>query len=433
MNKKEIIIKIKILIREGWPISVAGLIKFLASISATAWSAHLSSNDVAMLAMSMMILGAISSVSLGISILSQVKLGPYKSTKELPGDLFSNLLMSGALFGFTACALTYFSAPVLVKISSWQGSILEENFVNTIQILSWTLPTVTCSAVVGIGLIVEGKSKWILFTAITSTTLALIGLPLAIHANTNPSIITVAKLNLFISIFSTLLMALPLVKKITKPKFKNLVHLYAGSNAYMVWPSVEQITIMGLIITWQQLVSSVSVETLAAAGIAMSYFGICQPLIRGVSQLTSIELSSNRNNKSVWRYIIIAGVVAALVVTGPILLLGFFMPYAVLWGMGISSENNLFDYALRLFSIGYAFGIISSVISASLAVLGYAKSVFIGDSLSLLCFGVAGAWLLIGLEMATPEVILISYAVYQIVMFIYVFIVARRQTEDIQV
>lgn len=420
---------VKSLIKNGWPISAAGLVRFVASLSATAWSAHLSADDVAMLAISLTAMGAISSVSLGISILTQVKLGPYKAGKNPPDELFSALLLSALGVGLAACALCHLIAPLLASMSSWHGTSLEPKLVQAIEILSWTLPPVAMSAVVSIALIVQGRSGWVLTTAIASTLVSVASMPIAIYASAEPSIATVAMVNVLTSAISTGVMLFPLLGKFTMPQAIAFKGLFVGSSSYMLWPSLEQIGVMGLIAVWQRLASSVSIETLAAAGIAMSYFGICRPLVRGVSQLTSLEMTSRKEDPGAWRDLLTTGVLAAMIITSPILFAGLLMPEWLILVIGTPSASELCSVALRIFAVSFALDIVSSVLSGSLAVLGKSKSVFVGDTLSLLLVGVLGSWLLSVFGFATPIAILASYAVYQAVGFLYILLLTKRQTQ----
>jgi Na+-driven multidrug efflux pump len=266
--------------REGVPIALSALVRVGMTAVIIAWIASISPEAAGNFSIASAAFASIASIGMGFSILAQVRFANIGGIRS-EAQILSSLVGAALLVGVTLTVATLIASQVFQGLSPAGSRGME--IATIVSRLAFSYPTTFASIVLSMYLIATGRKSWILYASLISASL-LIAAVLA-HRVLAISIDAKGVANLLVTLsFITLCIYAYVARRALQ-----LVDITVcrramdGSRNFVLWPSLEQFTILGLMMLWQTLAARLSSDIFNIVAIALGLFGLYRALVRGVS------------------------------------------------------------------------------------------------------------------------------------------------------
>jgi|JI10StandDraft_1071094.scaffolds.fasta_scaffold40589_2 Na+-driven multidrug efflux pump len=377
--------------REGVPIALSALVRVGMTAVIIAWIASISPEAAGNFSIASAAFASIASIGMGFSILAQVRFANIGGIRS-EAQILSSLVGAALLVGVTLTVATLIASQVFQGLSPAGSRGME--IATIVSRLAFSYPTTFASIVLSMYLIATGRKSWILYASLISASL-LIAAVLA-HRVLAISIDAKGVANLLVTLsFITLCIYAYVARRALQ-----LVDITVcrramdGSRNFVLWPSLEQFTILGLMMLWQTLAARLSSDIFNIVAIALGLFGLYRALVRGVSQLTAIDVKAHIENKD-GTYVMAAikiSMGAGLLSCLPILMLGTVLSEQLRIVIGWDVSAEIYSQIFAVMAVSFLLDAIWSIFVNSLQVLGRARFIFLMDASLAAIVAVGFTW-----------------------------------------
>jgi len=414
-----------ILAKDGVPVAGSALLRAGMAALSIAWVASLSPQDAGNFGLAMAIFASLSSLSMGLTVLAQVRFAGTKEKGLFSSDEGPDLVWAALLCGLFTTVLVCLAAigarTVVGETTRWPAVI------DLLFHLATSYPAIYGSSVLAMNLIATGKKSWILYASVVvgGSLLAIVGIAKLLEFRVTAT--AIADTTVALSYLTLAIYAAVYGMRLLKPRFTKALMALRGTKEFVLWPSLEQFAMLGIMAAWQSAVAESAPDAFNAIAVAMGIFGLYRALVRGVSQLGSMRMREqlNTSNLPAARRCVrdVAG--AAVLSCMPLLLLGIWAQESLRTLLNWRGDVSLFGVVMTTLALSMAVDAVASVFANVLQVLRKGRFVFFCDV--GLSAGIAlGLTLLLGLLGTGGSLVgLFALALYQCVACgLYVCVVA---------
>lgn len=367
------------LAKDGFSVAGAALIRAgMAAIYIT-WVASLSSQDAGNFGLAMAIFASLSSLSMGFTVLAQVRFAGAKSGDFSSSDEGVNLIWAAVFCGLlTTIIVCLFTSCANILISNGTRWL---DVLNILWHLAFSYPAIYGSSVLAMGFIATKRNKYILYgsSLVGICLVAIIGT--AKLLNVKITAVAIADATVFIAYLTFAIYARIDGISLIKPHLTKLLIVLRGSKEFVLWPSLEQFSMLGIMAMWQSVVAESSPDVFNAISVAMGVFGLYRALVRGVSQIGSIRVREqvNSSNISEARICVQDITGAAVLSCTPLLLIGILFQTELSNLLNWHGDVDQFSFVVTTLALSMAIDAVASTLANILQVLKKGRFVFACD------------------------------------------------------